>query len=207
MPALRRRDVARLHDAAALRRAGRAGRFSWDWPLPPLTARGPSARAPQLSCRRAARGLAASAKRPSAHQVQQLLDHRAASRAGRCSRCIRQSPRSAVPAADRAWSIADRFNDVGINFPALWTDADFAGVLPKGTPVAHCIPVSPRGDGAGIRRAFRRQGRALCRVTRQFWRRPESIAAATAARGRARRTRQAAEHVAPGFAGFRRNDG
>jgi len=36
---------------------------------------------------------------------------------------------------------ADQFNDIGIFFPALWTDAQFSGVLPKGTPVAQCIPI------------------------------------------------------------------
>jgi hypothetical protein len=37
---------------------------------------------------------------------------------------------------------ADRFNDVGIFFPALWVDPGFEGVLPRGTPVAQCFPVS-----------------------------------------------------------------
>jgi hypothetical protein len=36
---------------------------------------------------------------------------------------------------------ADRFNEVGINFPALWTDAGFEGVLPRGTPIAQCFAV------------------------------------------------------------------
>ena len=36
---------------------------------------------------------------------------------------------------------ADGFNDVGINFPAVWTDPGFAGVLPRGTPIAQCYPV------------------------------------------------------------------
>jgi hypothetical protein len=36
---------------------------------------------------------------------------------------------------------ADRFNDAGINFPALWTQPDFDGVLTKGTPVAQCFAV------------------------------------------------------------------
>ncbi len=36
---------------------------------------------------------------------------------------------------------ADRFTDVGINFPAIWLQPDFQGVLPKGTPVAQCFPV------------------------------------------------------------------
>ncbi|MBV8617631.1 MAG: hypothetical protein JOY84_02120 [Curvibacter sp.] len=34
---------------------------------------------------------------------------------------------------------ADRFVDAGINFPALWNDPDFEGVLPRGTPVAQCV--------------------------------------------------------------------
>ena len=36
---------------------------------------------------------------------------------------------------------ADRFHDGGINFPAIWTEPDFSGVLPKGTPVAQCFAV------------------------------------------------------------------
>ena len=36
---------------------------------------------------------------------------------------------------------SDRFNDVGILFPAIWTDPGFSGVLRAGTPVAQCIPV------------------------------------------------------------------
>ena len=36
---------------------------------------------------------------------------------------------------------SDRFNDVGLLFPAVWTDPAFEGVLPRGTPVAQCFPV------------------------------------------------------------------
>jgi hypothetical protein len=36
---------------------------------------------------------------------------------------------------------ADRFHDGGINFPAIWLQPDFTGVLPKGTPVAQCFAV------------------------------------------------------------------
>lgn len=36
---------------------------------------------------------------------------------------------------------SDRFYDGGINFPAVWTQPDFSGVLPKGTPVAQCFAV------------------------------------------------------------------
>lgn len=35
----------------------------------------------------------------------------------------------------------DRYVDNFIHFPAWWRAADFNGVLPKGTPVAQCIPV------------------------------------------------------------------
>jgi hypothetical protein len=37
---------------------------------------------------------------------------------------------------------SDRFSDVGVLFPAVWTDPRFEGVLPRGTPVAHCFPVA-----------------------------------------------------------------
>ncbi len=37
---------------------------------------------------------------------------------------------------------SDRFSDVGILFPALWTDPSFEGVLNRGTPVAQCFPVA-----------------------------------------------------------------
>ena len=36
---------------------------------------------------------------------------------------------------------ADTYRDNFINFPAFWHDTDFNGVLPKGTPVAQCVPV------------------------------------------------------------------
>lgn len=39
----------------------------------------------------------------------------------------------------------DNFHDVPIHFPAHWHAADFTGVLPKGTPVAQCIPVKREG--------------------------------------------------------------
>jgi hypothetical protein len=37
---------------------------------------------------------------------------------------------------------ADRFNEVGILFPAVWVDPGFTGVLPAGTPVAQCFAVT-----------------------------------------------------------------
>jgi hypothetical protein len=35
----------------------------------------------------------------------------------------------------------DRYHDLWIHFPARWNDMSFSGVLPRGTPVAQCIPV------------------------------------------------------------------
>jgi hypothetical protein len=44
---------------------------------------------------------------------------------------------------------SDRFSEVGIFFPALWTDRDFRGVLPKGTPVAQVFAV-PREAATAV---------------------------------------------------------
>jgi hypothetical protein len=35
----------------------------------------------------------------------------------------------------------DTFHDTPVNFPAHWHDIAFNGVLPKGTPIAQCLPV------------------------------------------------------------------
>lgn len=35
----------------------------------------------------------------------------------------------------------DNFYDSPLNFPARWNDPDFNGLLPKGTPIAQCLPV------------------------------------------------------------------
>jgi len=66
------------------------------------------------------------------------------------------------------------FHDGGINFPAIWTQPDFSGVLPKGTPVAQCFAV-PRTAPQLVFESFdeahreglfknrcRRAGRAQC---------------------------------------------
>lgn len=36
---------------------------------------------------------------------------------------------------------SDYYKDNLVHFPAQWHDSDFSGVLPRGTPVAQCIPV------------------------------------------------------------------
>ena len=42
----------------------------------------------------------------------------------------------------------DTFHYSPIHFPARWRDPSFNGVLPKGTPVAQCIPVKREVWGA-----------------------------------------------------------
>jgi len=48
---------------------------------------------------------------------------------------------------------ADRFNEVGIFFPAVWVDAHYRGVLAKGTPVAQVFAV-PRAAATPIYEAM-----------------------------------------------------
>jgi hypothetical protein len=42
----------------------------------------------------------------------------------------------------------DLYKDNFINFPARWHDFSFRGLLPKGTPIAQCIPVKREPWGA-----------------------------------------------------------
>ena len=37
---------------------------------------------------------------------------------------------------------ADLYTDAFIQFPARWLDPAFSGVVPKGTPIAQCVPVA-----------------------------------------------------------------
>lgn len=39
----------------------------------------------------------------------------------------------------------DSYSDAWVHFPAMWRDRAFTGVLPRGTPVAQCIPVPRQG--------------------------------------------------------------
>ena len=114
--------------------------FSWDWPLAPLTLEG-HPRAPL-----------------SFHVPEQIAGSPLAN-AGRSALKFNSFWTIELEAG---WSLlvvhpinrhdlpfrlitglvdADRFSDVGINFPALWTDPGFDGVLPRGTPIAQCLAV------------------------------------------------------------------
>lgn len=115
------------------------GRFTWDWPIPhPATERHP--RAPL-----------------SFHVPEQMLGSPLAS-----SRAAIKFNSFWTIELEEGWSLyathpvnrddlpfrtvtglvdCDRFHDAGINFPAVWTDPQFSGVLAKGTPVVQCFPV------------------------------------------------------------------
>ncbi len=45
---------------------------------------------------------------------------------------------------------SDLYRDNRVHFPAHWHDLEFKGVLPKGTPVAQCIPVKREAWEASI---------------------------------------------------------
>ena len=59
----------------------------------------------------------------------------------------------------------DKFHDSPVNFPARWHDAGFNGVLPKGTPVAQCLPVK-RESWSGRYEALSTDGTAQLVKTR-----------------------------------------
>jgi hypothetical protein len=65
----------------------------------------------------------------------------------------------------------DLYKDNFINFPARWSDPSFTGVLPKGTPVAQCIPVKREFWSAGFETirgdAVERLQRTAAAVTRE----------------------------------------
>ena len=115
-------------------------RFSWDWPLPALAVAG-HPRAPlsfhvpeQITGSPLAHGGLAALKFNSFWTIE--LD------AGWSLMAVHPINRADLPFRLLTGLVdADRFNDVGINFPAIWTEPGFRGVLPRGTPIAQCYPV------------------------------------------------------------------
>jgi hypothetical protein len=114
--------------------------FSWDWALAPLTI-GDHPRAPvsfhvpeQIAGSPLARGSRSALKFNSFWTIE--LDP------GWSLMAVHPVNRHDLPFRLLTGLVdADRFNDVGINFPALWTDPDFDGVLPRGMPIAQCFAV------------------------------------------------------------------
>ncbi len=117
-----------------------AGQFSWDWPLPAL-ALDKHPRAPlsfhvpeQLEGSPLARGLQSAIKFNSFWTIE--LEE------GWSLMVVHPINRDDLPFRLITGLVdADRFSDVGINFPAVWIEPDFTGILPRGTPIAQCYPV------------------------------------------------------------------
>jgi hypothetical protein len=114
----------------------RDGQFSWDWPLPeltlhhhpraPLSFHVPEQIAGSPLARHGREGEHAAIKFNSFWTIE--LD------SGWSLMAVHPIHRDDLPFRLVSGVVdADRFNDVGINFPAVWLDAGFAGVLPRGT--------------------------------------------------------------------------
>jgi hypothetical protein len=115
-------------------------KFSWDWPLPELSVQG-HPRAP-LSFH-VAEQLAGS---PLAHGGRSAVKFNSfwtiELEPGWSLLAMHPANRDDLPFRLVTGIVdADRFNDVGINFPAVWLDEQFSGVLPKGMPIAQCCVV------------------------------------------------------------------
>ena len=114
--------------------------FSWDWPLPPLT-------------------LPDHPRAPLSFHVPQQFTGAPFAREGRAAlkfngfwtielepgwslMAVHPMNRDDLPFRLLSGIVdADRFVDIGINFPAVWSEPGFDGVLPRGTPIAQCFPV------------------------------------------------------------------
>ena len=116
------------------------GQFSWDWPLPALAVHG-HPRAPlsfhvpeQIAGSPLAQGRQVAVKFNSFWTIE--LE------AGWSLMAVHPINRDDLPFRLVTGLVdADRFSAVGINFPAVWIDPGFSGVLLRGTPVAQCYPV------------------------------------------------------------------
>ena len=120
------------------------GRFSWDWDLPPLASEA-HPRSP-LSFHVPAQVTGS----PMATRQRLLIKFNSfwtiELDAGYSLFATHPVNREDLPFRTLTGLIdSDHFNAVGILFPAAWTDATFEGVLPAGTPVAQCFPVSREG--------------------------------------------------------------
>jgi len=116
------------------------GQFHWDWPLPALTLSG-HPRAPlsfhvpeQIAGSPLARGTQSAIKFNSFWTIE--LEP------GWSLMAVHPVNRDDLPFRLVSGLVdADRFHEVGINFPAVWLDPDFSGTLPRGMPIAQCYPV------------------------------------------------------------------
>ena len=63
---------------------------------------------------------------------------------------------------------ADTYNEVYINFPVLWVEPDFKGVLKKSTPVAQCIAIQRQAHELDIQAMDREDAERFLPLTREL---------------------------------------
>jgi hypothetical protein len=142
------------------------GQFSWDWPLPKLTVphhpRAPlSFHVPeQLAGSPLERGSRSALKFNSFWTIE--LE------AGWSLMVVHPVNRDDLPFRLVSGVVdADRFHQVGINFPAVWVDPEFNGVLARGTPVAQCFAVQREKPDLAFAPMSDEEARAFADVSEQ----------------------------------------
>jgi hypothetical protein len=118
-----------------------AGRFSWAWDLPPLSIDA-HPRSP-LSFHAPAQAKGAPFHDPDRAFVKFNSFWTIELEPGYSLFATHPINRADLPFRTLSGLVdSDRFNDVGILFPAAWVDPGFSGVLSAGTPIAQCFPVA-----------------------------------------------------------------
>ncbi len=121
-------------------RVERGGRFSWDWSLPPLTL-ADHTRSP-LSFHVPAQMAGSPLFQPGRPAIKFNSFWTVELEPGYALLAMHPVNRLDLPFRLLTGLVdSDSFHEVGIFFPALWTDPDFEGVLPRGLPVAQCLAV------------------------------------------------------------------
>jgi hypothetical protein len=115
------------------------GAFSWDWDLPP-TALGRTTRSP-LSFHHAEQAEGSPLHDPERVFVKFNSFWTIALDPGWSLLAMHPANRNDLPFETLTGLVDADLYDGLIHFPARWLDPSFEGVLPRGTPVAQCIPV------------------------------------------------------------------
>lgn len=116
------------------------GAFSWDWDLP-LSALGRTTRSP-LSFHHAEQATGSPLHDPTQLFIKFNSFWTIALEPGWSLLAMHPANRPDLPFETLTGLVdADLYGDGLIHFPARWRDPDFAGLLPRGTPVAQCLPM------------------------------------------------------------------
>jgi hypothetical protein len=122
----------------------REGRFEWDWDLPVATA-SRMTRAP-IGLHLPEQLVGSPVARPDRFAVKFTNFWSITLPAGWSMLFTHPLNREELPFRTLTGRVdCDRYAGGFVHFPALWIDPDFAGVLPRGTPVAQAFPV-PRQE-------------------------------------------------------------